>query len=258
MLLFGLVFAFYMDAQKACTMLWHEPLRLINKAQYNCWYLFTLTLFHATMLMFRLDRRNRFITEALLAAAFYGLFTGGWRRGGVLADALLLEHATTYYPFFVLGYWSRKYQIVPWLLRHNGVFTVSLLCYLLLMGIDIAQLPKLMKNTVGYFVIPLTAIVCCVYVAARRENDTSFIEKRLQTLGRYTLGIYLIHGFIVCKTDLSALYPPFAGSQNVFVFLIIVLSVSLLVTVATLCLIHLLRISDFLRHWALGENSERK
>jgi len=251
MAVFGLLVLLYMQPQQTVEAAAQRPVHLLADIFRSCWYLFTLTLFLLTLTTFRLSPRGSLFGEAVLAAIFYALFHIGWRHGGILSDLLLLEHAATYYPFFILGYWSRKYDVVAWLLRHNYIFALSLVLYVALFSTDIRSLPvpHIVSSALGYGLTPVSAIIVCVYVAASRETETSKIENHLACIGRYTLGIYVLHPFVVMNTDLTSLAPFFASDSNQLVMFLLLFALGYAIVWVCIAAEKLMSVSLWMKKW---------
>lgn len=223
------------------------------------WYLLTLTIFVFTLVPLSFLKKRNFLVELLLVVFFYILFRVGWNIGGVPSQVLRLQWAATFYPYFMLGYWARKYNLVSWLLQRKWLFTLAITAFFLLQCTDIRTFskPHIVEFACAY-IVPLSAIVVCVYAAAQRENKDSAIERHFAMIGRHTLGIYVLHGCVAKNTDLTMFSPFFANGNNQFLLFVLVLVISYAILWGCICFERLVSVSETLHVWLFGGGKGRK
>lgn len=171
-LVFGVLFSFYI--QQTCT--WDNFAKsfhfLAGESKNGYWYFLSLTMFYLTLSVFNICIQKQIFIEIGIAIMFYIVFYIGWRKGGIIGKILSLEHAVCFYPFYVLGYLSRKYNLVNLLLRNNQAFAIALISYIILINLDKNCIPHSFYSIATRYAMPTMAIIMCLFVFAKRENES--------------------------------------------------------------------------------------
>ena len=125
----------------------------------------------------------------------YVLFFILWKFGKELGTNLCMEHATCFFPFYVMGIFCRKYNEIDKILSFVYVPCISLTIYVILFNIEFSN--HLFNNVSVRFLQPICAIVFFRYVFAKTESIGNSALNELENLGRQSLDIYLFHYFLV-------------------------------------------------------------
>lgn len=82
-------------------------------------------------------------------------------------------------------------------------------------------------------------------------HQKKILPKQMRYVGRRTLDIYLIHYFMI--PNLSALNVYFSGNVNMFIQMLMCISLALLVVMFCIIVSNSLRSSNFISHWLFGQ-----
>ena len=205
-----------------------------GQLKYGYWYLQILTLFYILLLPFHWSnlngggRRSAALKDIVMAMAVYAFL--------VVINSLLspgtssligIGQARLYWPYFILGFFSHKYQLTERLMSNNVVMSLSMVfilpaCILYFSGF---------KHIYNF--LSLAFIIVFVYLFKSRESKTSVIERELARIGRGTLDVYIFHYFVISTVHLGAFGQWLENSGN-WLFLGIV-NVSVSIVIAYVC-----------------------
>ena len=220
-----------------------------NKMGY--WYLFVLALFYASMPIYSLNKINCWYIDALIGIIIEIIFYIGWMPENKLTDVLCLLNVASFYPYFIMGYIFRKYNIIEFVKSNNIIFTISLLVYILLFCIPFET--HILKIVSQRLLMPLSAILICLNLFMNREDNNSLVEQSLSSLGKKTLDIYIIHYFIICSINLTMLGKWYNYTNNYLLATINTVIVSIIIAYISVYIGKLLRRSKFINLYVFGE-----
>lgn len=218
----------------------------------GAWYLKCMAIF--CCIQFLIIRLKHLWQELLVCMMFYGLFFYGWKHSEFMNQLLVLEHCTCFFPFFVLGYYARKYNIVDYIKDKNWVYTLAVVGYLCLLFCTIEN--HLLMNICDRFVRPTLAIIAIIFLFIQRENKESKVEKWLSDIGTQTLDIYIYHGFFILgslQLNLLFLKDWTIATNNHILCLIIATAISILLAYISIFIGKIIRTSDFFRKLIYGQ-----
>ena len=160
----------------------------------------SLSLFYISLQFFRLNRCNsiyNIIKGVLIALVTYLIFFIGWKLTAQVIDPLCLLNSTDFYPFFILGYFTSKYNWIEYLKYsqldiHYGIGRLF----------DRHFPIHIVDSISERFIVRLCAIVVITMLFAEREKEYSVVEHTLAYIGRNTLDIYVLHYFFVNSINL--------------------------------------------------------
>lgn len=216
------------------------------------WYLVSLSLFYSTILILGLVKKRIIYTDLFLSSIFFILFFLCWKNGGIISKGLCLEHCTCFYPFFMMGYFMKKYlggtSCLP---RYNVLFTASLLLcmFLFLNNFEL----YVIKNIANRYLFPACTIIVIVILFAKRETENSQIESTLAFMGRNSLDIYIWHFLFLRCFNLNFLKQIFMDGMNSLLELFIAIFISVFISYIALFFGKLLKQSNFIRKYFYGE-----
>lgn len=218
----------------------------------GAWYLKCMAIF--CCIQFVIIRFKHIWEELLVCLMCYGLFMYGWKHNEFLNQLLVLEHCTCYLPFFVFGYYSRRYNLMEYVSNSNWIYTIALIGYLCLFFCSINN--HLLMNICNRFIRPTLAIIAIVYLFMQREDKESRLEKWLQNIGTQTLDIYIYHGFFILGTlqiNIVLLKDWTIATNNHIFCLIIATIISILLSYISICIGKFVRTSNFFRKLVYGQ-----
>lgn len=224
-----------------------------NKMGY--WYLFDLALFYATMPIFSLNNRNRWWIDTAIACMVEGVFYLGWKPENTLTDVMCLLNAASFFPFFIMGYMTKKYNVMEWLRKQNWLFTISLVAYIFMLAFPFQI--HILHTLTWRLLMPLTGILTSLLLFANRESEDSWVERQLAFIGRHTLDIYTLHYFIIISINIHMLGHWFAETDNALLATVLAIIISIPTTYISIYAGKLLRQSELLRKYAFGEVFKR-
>ncbi|WP_297850700.1 acyltransferase [uncultured Akkermansia sp.] len=233
-------------------------------------YWFTITLFQMFMIFLALSLLSRlFCSEhvldigLLLVSSIYFLSFGMPAikefQASPLGNILSCEHVITYFQFFALGIFCRKYwNKSAYLLTKNWLKTSSIVifaaCLIVIKSNSYFQIfpPPILSKSVGILVryAGLMVVVSFFFNKEKYFNEGHLTGSLLEYIGRRTLDIYLLHYFFL--PNLKFLQPFLTTGNTVIIQLFIGITVS--AAIITLCLLisNVLRSSNFLASWLFG------
>ncbi|MGM9713808.1 MAG: acyltransferase family protein [Prevotella sp.] len=250
---------------------------LMAPAKNGYWYFMALAVFYMSLYLFRLNPlsssmrhvheqalsadtptqntavrpgRSELAIDIIIAAIIWGLFLIGWKYTAQTNDPFCLLNCGNFYPFFILGVFSRRYGLVGWLIRHNWLYTLSLVGWPMLFFADIPH--GFADSIVRHILMPFFAVAVFVTIFYTRAESSSRVENILAYLGRHTLDIYAIHYFILLMIRLSTVDRWFEDSGNIFLSIIFTMALSLVVALMSAIVGQVLRLSDIFRKYILG------
>ena len=157
------------------------------------WYLKTLSIFTVMSLPVMIYKNK--VVDVGVVLFNYVLFFILWKFGKELGVNLCMEHATCFFPFYVMGMFCRKYKEIYKIISFVYVPCISLIIYVILFNIEFSN--HLFYNVSVRFMQPICAIVFLRYVFAKTELIRNCALNELENLGKQSLDIYLFHYFLV-------------------------------------------------------------
>ena len=171
----------------------------VNGGHNGYWYLLTLTIFYLMIIPFKINqheaRRTAFLIDLFIALAIWGLFYFSMRLSNTIFDALNPWGAFSFWPFFIIGYISRKYSIVDMIVKKPTISIVTTAIYLITVMILFPQLNRL--PIILDFMIALLAIISLLGIFSHFEHSNTWLDRQLLLIGNHTLDIYIYHYFLI-------------------------------------------------------------
>lgn len=103
------------------------------------------------------------------------------------------------FPFFCMGVLCARYNLCEKWFSQNGIFTGALLVFGFFTYWITIKGYSIPLQYITWCVLPISAIVACVYLFKEGLSGNSIIEKCLQDIGRHSLEIYIIHNFFLFR-----------------------------------------------------------
>ena len=252
MFIFGVCFASTYSSVCSFADLWSLLIAfLMDPAKYGYWYLISLSLFYISMQLFRFNRSNTLTWDILLSGFVYCIFLLGWKTTTQVGNLLCLLNCTDFYPFFILGYFTRKYDFVEYVKHSNFIFTVAIIGYILLFNRDLGF--QVINTFSERFVVRLCAIIVILMIFVRRQDESSFLENKLSFIGRNTLDVYLLHYFIVNNINLVMVGRWFENTNNSVLSIFFTLLVAIPITFISIGIGKILHRSNFVEKYIYGK-----
>lgn len=208
------------------------------------WYLKALAIFVCIQAV--LVKCKNVMLEWIIIAIAESLFLVGWKLSPLLHELFCLEHCFFFYPFFMMGYYFRRYNLMEVVKSKNWIFTISLVGFICLLNanIEIHALRFLSERIVR----PTFAILAISYLFAVREDKNSQFEAWLNRIGTKTLDIYMYHFFFLSGSfvmfDLKGIKTIEIMNSNPIIFLLIASIVTVILSYVSIAIGNLVRRSD--------------
>lgn len=228
---------------------------LLHLSEYGgYWYLKSLTLY--SIILYTITKINKMYINVCILIASYILFYIGWRKFPLMNDILCLEHAVSFSPFFFMGYFFRKYNLLPKIMNNNWIFSLSFIGFVVLFFVElpIHGLQVISRQ----FVRPTFAILFISYLFGQRTDKNSYIENWLEWLGTKTLDIYLYHGFFLAGIgfgvlNLDNLSIWVQDTNNSLFCLLVIIITSVFLSYFSIWIGYILKNSKILRKFIYGQ-----
>ena len=173
-----------------------------------------------------------------------------------LNDILVLWHTFTYLPFFVLGVIlcvnRERYEHR---VSDNGLFNTALLA-LFVLSISFSNLADTLnvKFPVGGVLSLIVGscgslLLLNLFVKYKSYFNEGWVGRSLQTIGRRTLDVYLLHYFLLPDLTYATKY---VDTSSTVGGLAITCAISILIIICSLCISNVIRLSPLLAFVLLG------
>lgn len=151
-----------------------------------------------------------------------------WKTFAQTRDYFCLLNCGNFYPFFILGVFTTKYQLLEKLKSANWLFSLCVIAYAIVFCVEmpVHGLDSLNRH----IFMPFCMVVIVVSLFMHRHGQSSRIERMLEALGKRTLDIYMIHYFFVSQISLHAIGNSLETTKNSLLLFIIVFFMSIVVT----------------------------
>lgn len=199
------------------------------------WYLWVLAIFYLILSAFRFvgSGKRGLIVDMLLFAVVYVMFLAVLRGFNIIGydDILSVNLCADMFPFFMFGYFARKYRLFDFVRRYPAIAGTSAVAYIIAF---VAMGFCGCKSMIVYNLSGLTMVIVLVYVFSTRERLSSIAERMLGLIGRYSLEIYVLHYFFIQNLHVEFVQSWALATHNGLLELLFLMVVS--VTIACLCM----------------------
>lgn len=211
-------------------------------SKYGYWYFVVLTLFYWTLSPFCIKFFNSKWKELAYFAFIQALFYYGKKQVEPSNDLLSFIHCFRLYPFFFLGYFSRKYYacIIESLGNSSkeGGISVILFVVLTVLLIMFKQFPF------SNYIMGISGILFFLTLCVR--NEICGMRNLFKIIGKHTLSIYVLHYFVVWRIHIEDMAYILLDSYNYLLYIIVLILVTFIVIFIVISLKRILAQSKFL------------
>ena len=163
------------------------------------WYLLSLTLFYILLLPFNLNTTKSkyysIIIDVTIAITIWGVFYLVMGIDHVAIEALNPWAGFAFWPFFIIGFFIRKYNLLHFLTNYPWLTILLTTLYLILVITFISSLDHL--PIVLDFLIGLIAIFALIGIFYQFDSSNNWLNRQLLLIGNSTLEIYVFHYFFI-------------------------------------------------------------
>ena len=201
----------------------------LNGGHFGYWYLLTLTIFYLLLMPFRAhwfssgSLVGAFLVDSVMAVALWLVLFISVDTSNVVIAALNPWGAFAYWPFFIIGFLLRKYDLISYIVCKKWLAILLVLAYLTLLIVSFRSIDSL--PLILDFSIALTAIAALVALFSLFSHSNTFVDRQMLLIGNSTLDIYIYHYFFIRLIDLE-----FLKSQNILVCLVVTIALTIAIT----------------------------
>lgn len=151
-----------------------------------------------------------------------------WKYTAQTKDYFCMLNCGNFYPFFMLGVMTTKYNLLNKMHKVNWLFSLCIVAYVFLFCVDMPfhALGSLNKH----IFLPFCMVYIVVTLFVGRHGATSYGEKILDFVGKRTLDIYVIHYFFISMIHLKDLGNNWEGTENSLLMFIVAIGLSVVIT----------------------------
>lgn len=197
-----------------------------NKNGY--WYLMTLAVFYVSLSLYRLNVKQKWYIDVALAIAIWGGMFALWKYTAQTKDYFCMLNCGNFYPFFILGVMTTKYNLLDKMHKANWLFSLCIVAYAFLFCVDMPFHALVSLNK--HIFLPFCMVYIVVTLFVGRHGAMSYGEKILDFVGKRTLDIYVIHYFFINMIHLKDLGINWEVTDNSLLMFIVAVGLSLVIT----------------------------
>lgn len=203
-----------------------EFLESPNKNGY--WYLMSLAVFYVSLSLYRLNVKQKWYIDVALAIAIWGGMFALWKYTVQTKDYLCMLNCGNFYPFFILGVMTTKYNLLDKMHKANWLFSLCIVAYVFLFCVDMPFHALVSLNK--HIFLPFCMVYIVVNLFVSRHGTTSCWESLLDFVGKRTLDIYVIHYFLISMIHLKDLGNNWEVTDNSLLMFIVAIGLSVVIT----------------------------
>lgn len=197
-----------------------------NKNGY--WYLMTLAVFYVSLSLYRLNVKQKWYIDVALAIAIWGGMFALWKYTAQTKDYFCMLNCGNFYPFFILGVMTTKYNFMDKMHKANWLFSLCIVAYAFLFCVDMPFHALVSLNK--HIFLPFCMVYIVVNLFVSRHGATSCWESLLDFVGKRTLDIYVIHYFFISMIHLKDLGNNWEVTDNSLLMFIVAIGLSVVIT----------------------------
>lgn len=165
------------------------------------WYLLVLSIFYLLLMPFHLNKqggtKRKFSIDLLVASGIWTLlFVANHNLSG--GNVWSSQQCFNYWPIFMLGFFWRKYELTEYASRHNWIYSLSLVCFIVLLTCFLDGHGYILR-----LIFPFSAVFIFMTFYYFRDDD-NVVNHILEWFGKNSLDIY-IYQYLITWTGLICL-----------------------------------------------------
>ena len=226
-----------------------EFLESPNKNGY--WYLMSLAVFYVSLSLYRLNVKQKWYIDVALAIAIWGGMFALWKYTAQTKDYFCMLNCGNFYPFFILGVMTTKYNLLDKMHKANWLFSLCIVAYAFLFCVDMPFHALVSLNK--HIFLPFCMVYIVVNLFVCRHGATSYGEKILDFVGKRTLDIYVIHYFFISMIHLKDLGNNWEGTENSLLMFIVAVGLSVVITALSIGVGYILHKGRIIEKFVYGK-----
>lgn len=220
-----------------------------NKNGY--WYLMTLAVFYVSLSLYRLNVKQKWYIDVALAIAILGGMFALWKYTAQTKDYFCMLNCGNFYPFFILGVMTTKYNFLDKMHKANWLFSLCIVAYAFLFFVDMPFHALVSLNK--HIFLPFCMVYIVVNLFVSRHGATSCWESLLDFIGKRTLDIYVIHYFFISMIHLKDLGNNWEVTDNSLLMFIVAIGLSVVITALSIGVGYILHKGKIIEKFVYGK-----
>lgn len=151
-----------------------------------------------------------------------------WKYTAQTKDYFCMLNCGNFYPFFMLGVMTTKYNLLNKMHKVNWLFSLCIVAYAFLFCVDMPFHAFVSLNK--HIFLPFCMVYIVVTLFVGRHGATSCWENILDFVGKRTLDIYVIHYFFISMIHLKNLGNNWEVTDNSLLMFIVAIGLSVVIT----------------------------
>ena len=172
------------------------------------------------------------------------------------AISFLALRASCLYPFFVIGFLIKQFDLISYLRTHIAGFIAFLgfIGGLVFLRLDTVGVPYLQYGLLHpYRLLSLSSFVLLIYALSYLTEKDNLISRGFVFLGQWSLPIYLVHYFFIPRISFLADYINSIDAHLIGSELLIYFGGAVLTLVPTLAVVWYIKLNPYLDFFLFGE-----
>lgn len=224
---------------------------LLSTYKAGYWYLYVLFCFYIFLIPFKWNKVKGFkgiIIDFIIAIIIFCilLFLHKVTAPNPSNDLFSIGQFVQYWPFFIIGFFCKKYDVVRKLYDYNIIYGIALVLYLTFFIFYINGYAYLYKF------LAIMAITCLIYLFYSHEHLNNVFENELSRFGKNSLDIYIFHFFLLKTLNIKSFGVWFYQSENILLESMFLIFFSIILAYICLCIGKLIRKSRALSFIVYG------
>ena len=174
-----------------------------------------------------------------------------WKYTAQTKDYFCMLNCGNFYPFFMLGVMTTKYNLLNKMHKVNWLFSLCIVAYAFLFCVDMPFHALVSLNK--HIFLPFCMVYIVVTLFVGRHGATSYGEKILDFVGKRTLDIYVIHYFFISMIHLKDLGNNWEGTENSLLMFIVAIGLSVVITALSIGVGYILHKGKIIEKFVYGK-----
>lgn len=196
------------------------------------WYLWVLAVFYLVLNLFRYVGTGKKgiicdIGYSIIVYLIFSLILKIFKIPGE-NDIFSIGRCASMWPYFILGYFTRKYELLKYLRKHSLIASFSAVVFIFIYFGIIRYFGWILGRF--YKLASISILIFLLYLFSNREERTTKIEDQLSFVGRYSLEVYIFHYFFLYNINISFVQSWAINTNNGFLELLFIITVSIIIT----------------------------
>lgn len=174
-----------------------------------------------------------------------------WKYTAQTKDYFCMLNCGNFYPFFILGVMTTKYNLLDKMHKANWLFSLCIVAYAFLFCVDMPFHALVSLNK--HIFLPFCMVYIVVTLFVGRHGAMSCWESLLDFVGKRTLDIYVIHYFFLSMIHLKDLGNNWEVTDNSLLMFIVAIGLSVVITALSIGVGYILHKGKIIEKFVYGK-----